>query len=212
MREVEKGAVCSPQAGDKLWIVPYRRCDCGRKPTVADVGGQSTESTSGVADLGALRGAPGEASPRPWVVGRRKRPDRPTVPNAPARLVQTRSWRPSFGSPALPVNSRRAPKLALEPRAGRGGRPAQADRTGARRSEHVVRLRFVARDSRSRVCVAGSFASWFGSGWTCDQRCRIIHPISERPRDGRCSSGSSLGKALSRVRMPAQRTRRPRVS
>jgi hypothetical protein len=47
------------------------------------------ESTSGFADLGALRGAPWDASPRPGEVGPREQPFFPTVPSAPAQLVQT---------------------------------------------------------------------------------------------------------------------------
>jgi hypothetical protein len=46
-------------------------------------------------------------------------------------------------------------------------------------------------------------AGWLGSGPVTagqDRRCRTIHPMSERSRDRRCPSGSSLGKALSSAR------------
>lgn len=69
------------------------------------------ESTSGIAEAGALRGAPGDACPRPWEVGLRERSFFPTVSGAPALLVQTSSCREAFDSTVLPVRSRRAAKL-----------------------------------------------------------------------------------------------------
>jgi hypothetical protein len=69
------------------------------------------ESTSGIAEAGALRGAPGETSPRSWEVGLRERSGFPTVSGAPAQLVKTSPCREAFDSSVLPARSRRAPKL-----------------------------------------------------------------------------------------------------
>lgn len=104
---IEKGAVYSPQAGEKLWILPCLMQRAGRKPSrmaqVADRWKAPRVSPISV----ALRGAPRDASPRPWVVGQREQLDLPTVPSVLVRfdLAQAGPIGPSFGSQAPSVNS-----------------------------------------------------------------------------------------------------------
>ena len=140
---VEKGAVCCPQAGDKLWRGPYRRDGSGRKPSVGDAGDPSMESTSGTADLGALRGATGDAAPWALVVGLREQANHRTVPD----VVGARSRERVCAEVVWFAGA------SCEQRARRRGRSARAGRTGARRSWASGSLAI----RRSRVCAVGLF-------------------------------------------------------
>lgn len=113
------------------------------------------------------------------------------------RFVQTSSRRSSPGSPALPVNP-----VGFKTHLGAAGEDAAsaqrelvvrgpADQRPRPRSFAFVDTRSVRRDR--------SIEAGFGPPEIV--RCRAIHPMSERPCDRRCSSGSSLGKALSDVRV-----------
>lgn len=102
---VEKGAVYCPQAGDKLWTGPYRRDGSGRKPSVGDAGDPSMKSTSGTADLSALRGAMGDAAPSALVVGLREQSNHRTVPDVVGVARASERAPKSSGSPVPPVNN-----------------------------------------------------------------------------------------------------------
>jgi hypothetical protein len=138
----------------------------------------------------------------------RERSDLPAVPGVPiAGLVQTSSYRWLLGSPALPVNPDEP--SGSSGTAGKDVAGAQrklvvrgpADPPSACRSR-LVDTRFAWRDRLD--CAPASVGDVI-------VRYRAIHPMSERPCDRRCSSGSSLGKALSSARIPAQRAQRPRA-
>lgn len=105
--KVEQGAVYSPQAGEKLWILPCLSQRAGRKPSLMSQVANRWKAPRVSLISVALRGALRDAGPRPWVVGQREQLDLPTVPIALARfdLAQARPIRPSFGSQAPPVNN-----------------------------------------------------------------------------------------------------------
>lgn len=155
------------------------------------------ESTSGTADLGALRGATGDAAPWALMVGLREQANHRTVPDVVGVARASECALKSSGLPVPPVNN------------GQGA-------AGGQRELVVRGLADLGLVGRLRSAGRG-FARWgrvvaIQPRLARDRWCRALQPISPRLRDRRCTSGSSLGIALSSVRMPAEHTRHLRVS
>lgn len=175
---VEKGAACSPQAGDKLWKDPAQHSALDESPPL--LGSRSMEGTSGFDDLGCpSRDAGGS---EPWSLdGWAARADRPS--NRAERAARTGS-RKRAGA-----GGGRFVEAAREQRVGAVGARRKPVVRGARRSELLTgRLRCVGAGCawQSRSIVAGLRLG-------CDRRRRLLRPAARRSCDRRCARWIELG-------------------
>jgi hypothetical protein len=145
--------VYSPQAGEKLWILPCLMQRAGRKPgRMAQVADRWKAPRVSLISV-ALRGAPGDADPGPWVVGQREQLDLPTVPSALVRfdLAQAGPIGPSFGSQAPSVNS------GWDAAGGRRKPIVRGSADPKLRDSHAIRA--------VRVCAAEPLYRSWASAW-----------------------------------------------
>jgi hypothetical protein len=155
--------------------------ETGREPGLAEEGSSSTEGTSGAADLGVLRGAPGEAA---LGLGNRLREQRggSTVPSDAMVSAQAVPRGVPFRSAVPPACNGKVQRAPC----------ASGTHGGTRASCFFARAGLVWRDRQGRSASAEG-----------DRRCRFSRPALPRSRDERCPSDPSQGKVLAGVCRPA---------